>query len=303
MRGQVRWRREAWAVLQVAAWHWRRAWLAACLLLAAAAQAADAPALLTVVDGPATVIDGARQLGAVAGQRLAAGSIIDTGASTPLVRVEFADGSALDLGPDTHVMLLPPGLAGSGPRGPAFYLLQGWAKHTSAKGATVAGQLAPQLELLQVAGVTVGRVAGDEAMLFMESGKAQLLERKLKGGGTQVLKGGDFYARSGADKGSVAPKPAQAFLSGLPRSFRDTLPLLAAQFKGKAVEARPMPAPTYAAMKAWLSAEPVIRREFPKRFVTLAHDAAFREGLAKNLAAHPEWEPVLYPKPASGASR
>ncbi|MBI5259935.1 MAG: hypothetical protein HY855_25770 [Burkholderiales bacterium] len=279
------------------------AWLAAGLLVATAVQAADGPALLTVVDGPATVIDGARQLGATPGQRLAPASIIDTGPNTPLVRVEFADGSALDLGPDTHVMLLPPGLAGSGPRGPAFYLLQGWAKHTSAKGATVAGQLAPQLELLQVAGVTVGRVAGDESALFIESGKAQLLERKLKGAAPQALKSGDFYTRSGADKGSVAAKPASAFLSGLPRSFRDTLPPLAAQFKGKAVEARPLPAPAYAALKPWLSAEPVIRREFPRRFATLAQDAAFREGLAKNLAAHPEWEPVLYPKPASGASR
>ena len=144
---------------------------------------------------------------------------------------------------------------------------------------------------------------GDDAMLFVESGRVQLLERKLKGGPPLGVKGGEQYTRSGPEKGSIAPRPTAAFLQGLPRSFRDTLPPLAAHFKGKSVEPKPAPMPTYAALKPWLTAEPAIRREFPRRFVTLAHDPAFREALVKNLASHPEWEPILFPKPASGASR
>lgn len=269
------------------------------LLAGGTAHAAEAGALLTVVEGAATVIDGTRALAARAGLRVGAAAMIDTAANASLLRVEFADGGALDLGPDTRVMLLPPGLAGSGPRGPAFYLLQGWAKHTSGPRATTAGQLAPTLELLQVAGVTVGRVEGDEAALFVESGRAQLLERRLKAPATQALKSGDFYARAGADKGTVASRPSAAFLQKLPRSFRDTLPPLAAQFKGKNVTPQPLPMPAYAALRPWLSAEPAIRREFPRRFAALARDAAFRDALAANLSAHPEWEPVLFPKPAS----
>lgn len=282
--------------------------LSALLLVAASVgHAADSAALLTIVEGPASVTEGVRSLTAVPGLKLGAATLIDTAPSTNLLRVEFADGTTLDLGPDTRVMLMPPGLAGSGPKAPAFYLLQGWAKHSSAArtgGATGAGQLAPQLELLQVAGVTVGRVTDDEAWLFVESGKAQLLERKLKGAATLGLKSGELYVRSGSDKGTVAPRPSAAFLQGLPRSFRDTLPPLAGQFKGKSVEPKPGPAPTYAALKPWLSAEPAIRREFPKRFAALAKEGTFREALVKNLASHPEWEPVLFPpKPASSASR
>ncbi|HSW03156.1 hypothetical protein [Aquabacterium sp.] len=277
------------------------------LLAANLAQAAESGALLTIVEGPATVIDGARSLTAVPGLKLGAATLIDTTPATNLLRVEFADGSTLDIGPDSHVMLMPPGLAGSGPKAPAFYLLQGWAKHSTAgraDGATGAGQLAPQLELLQVAGVMVGRVSADEAMLFVESGRAQLLERKLKGSATLGLKAGELYSRSGSDKGTVVPRPTAAFLQGLPRSFRDTLPPLAAKFKGKPVEPKATPAPAYAALKPWLSAEPVIRREFPRRFGALAKDPAFREALVKNLSSHPEWEPVLFPpKPASNAFR
>ncbi len=283
----------------------RRALLLAALagLLPLAAHAADT-ALVTIVEGTApVVIDGARSLAAVPGMKLGAAALIDTAAGTSLVRVEFADGSTLDLGPDSHVMLLPPGLAGSGPKAPAFYLLQGWAKHSVAGKTSGGGQLSPQLELTQVAGVTVGRVAGEDAMLFVESGKVQLLERKLKGAPPLGVKAGEMYARSGAEKGSIAPRPSAAFLQGLPRSFRDTLPPLAAHFKGKTVEAKPAPMPGYAALKPWLTAEPAIRREFPRRFATLAHDATFREALVKNVASHPEWEPILFPKPASGASR
>jgi len=274
--------------------------LAGVFVAAPAARAADA--LLTVVEGPALIIDGARALLPAPGLRLPSATIIDTGDKTNLVRVEFNNGSTLDIGPDSKVMLLPPGLAGSGPKPPAFYLLQGWAKHSSADRAGGAGQLSAALEAQQVAGVTVSRIEGDDAALFLEAGATQLQERRGKGAKPVMLglKAGQFYSRTGADKGEVAPRPTAAFLQKLPRSFRDTLPPLAAQFKGKALEPKPAPMPGYAALKPWLAAEPAIRREFTKRFVKLAQEPAFRDALVKNMASHPEWEPVLFPpKPAT----
>lgn len=301
MRGLAGSRQGGWAVRRLGS-------VLGCVLMAWAVLAAPvahaADALLTVVEGPALIVDGMRALTPVPGLRLPSATIIDTSDKTSLVRVEFPNGSTLDIGPDSKVMLMPPGLAGSGPKPPAFYLLQGWAKHSSAERAGGAGQLAAALEAQQVAGVTVGRVEADESALFVEGGSAQLQERQGKGGKPVMLalKGGQFYSRRGTDKGEVAPRPSAAFLQKLPRSFRDTVPPLAAQFKGKSVEAKPAALPGYAVLKPWLAAEPSIRREFPKRFAKLAQEPAFREALVKNLASHPEWEPVLFPpKPASAA--
>lgn len=274
---------------------WRLGLAVLALVCGAVARAADAPALVTIVEGSATVLDGARLVPAVPGLRLAAGTIVDTAPATGLLRIEFADGSTLDLGPDSHALLLPPGLAGAGPKAPAFYLLQGWAKHSVAGSAKPGGQLAFAAEVLQPSGVTVSRADGEGLQLFVESGGLQLLERRLKPATTLTLKAGEFYERAGDAKGRVSPRPVPGFLQGVPRSFRDTIPPRAAQLKGKPAEPKPLPAPTYAALKPWLGAEPVIRREFPRRFRPFARDSAFREGLVKNLAAHPEWEPVLFP--------
>jgi len=266
-----------------------------------AARAADGPALITLVEGAALVIDGARSMQAAAGLRLGAATLIETSPTSQLLRVEFADGSMLDLGPDSKAMVLPPGLAGASPRAPAFYLLQGWAKHSSAGAAKPGGLLSHAAEGMQATGTTVSRVTGDGLQLFVETGTLQLLERRIKAPNTLTLKAGEFYARDGADKGQVSPRPTAGFLPSVPRAFRDTIPSRAAALKGGRVEPKPAPMPGYAALKAWLAAEPVIRREFPRRFITLAKDAAFRDGLVKNLSAHPEWEPILFPKPPASS--
>lgn len=278
--------------------------LVACAAAGGPARAADAAALITLVEGSALLIDGVRSQQAAPGLRLGAATIIETAASAQLLRVEFGDGSVLDLGPDTKAMVLPPGLAGAGPRGPAFYLLQGWAKHASAGATKPGGLLSFAAEGMQATGTTVSRVTGDGLQLFVETGALQLLERRAKAPNTLSLKAGEFYARAWNDKGQVSPRPAAGFLPTVPRAFRDTIPPRAAALKGTRVEPQAAPMPGYAALKPWLTAEPVIRREFPRRFATLAKEAAFRDGLVKNLAAHPEWEPVLFPPkpPASNPS-
>jgi hypothetical protein len=276
----------------------------ACVTAAAPAQAAEGPALITIVEGPALLMEGARSLQAVAGVRLGAATIVETAAAAQFLRIEFNDGSVLDLGPDTKVMVLPPGLAGAGPRGPAFYLLQGWAKHASAGATKPGGLLSFAAEGMQASGTTVSRATGERLDLFVETGALQLMERRIKPPSTLNLKAGEFYAREGNDKGQVSPRPQAGFLPAVPRAFRDTIPTRAAALKGTRPEPKAAPMPGYAALKPWLTAEPVIRREFPRRFAALAKDAAFRDGLVKNLAAHPEWEPVLFPPkpPASNPS-
>jgi hypothetical protein len=271
-------------------------------VVAPSAQAADA--VLTLLEGSATVIDGARALRATPGLRLSPGAIVESAPQASLVRVEFADGSVLDLGPATRVMLQPPGLAGSGPRAPAYYLLDGWAKHSSATGARpVAGQLTAAAELTQLAGVAVSRVGPGLTEIFVESGQGQGVERRGRGSAPIALRAGEFFRRSGSDKGQVLPRPDPAFLKDVPRAFRDTIAPQAGRLQGRPPVPQPAATPTYDTLQPWLVSEPVIRRELPRRFAVLAREGAFRDALQRHMSAHPEWDGVLHPAKPPGEAQ
>ena len=127
-------------------WHACGRAFAVLLWVAGAGQAAaaDADPRLSIVEGGATVVDGLSSFTAVPGMRLAPGALLDTGAATTLVRVEWPDGNALDLGPASRVMLAPtlgPQAGAAARHPPRFYLLRGWAKHTQT--AADAGQWSP----------------------------------------------------------------------------------------------------------------------------------------------------------------
>ncbi|MCK6433949.1 MAG: hypothetical protein L6Q68_13105 [Aquabacterium sp.] len=269
---------------------------------ATSAHAADA--VLTLLEGSATVVDGARALRAALGLRLSPGAIVESGPQASLVRVEFADGSVLDLGPATRVMLQPPGLAGSGPRPPGFYLLEGWAKHSSATGARpVAGQLTVAAELTQLAGVAVSRAGPGLTEIFVETGQGQGIERRGRAKAPIALRAGEFFRRSGSDKGEVLPRPDPAFLKDVPRAFRDTIAPQAGRLLGRPPVPQPAAPPTYDTLQPWLVSEPVIRREFPRRFAALAREGAFRAALERHLSAHPEWDAVLHPPKPPGEAQ
>jgi hypothetical protein len=275
------------------------------LALACAAAAASAAGLLTIVDGEATVVDGARTLIAGEGLKLPDDVILRTGVRTTLVRVEWADGTVADFGPDTHAMINPAGLAARGGRGPSVYLLRGWVKQASLGTVATGGLWSPRLEVPSFKGALVMMVAADEVWAFAESGALQVVERDTKPPTTHSLRTGETYARTGSAVGSVAQRPTPAQMQRVPRGFRDTLPLRAATLKSRDVEPRlGTPAP-YEELREWLNvAEPAMRRGFPKRFAARAREPAFRAGLAGDLGAHPEWERLLFPerfiiKPAS----
>lgn len=257
--------------------------------------------ILTILDGEAQLLLGARAAAAAEGLHLPASTLVETQANTALLRLEWPDGSVLDLGPDTRLMLQPAGLRRSG-QAPAYYLLSGWAKHQSGSAGPHRGHVSPQVDALPSQGVTVVQVGADQSLLYCEAGQTQLAER-AGAAARHSLSAGAAYLRKGTQTGQLLPRPDPAWLKTVPRAFRDTIALRAARFEGKKLEPAARPAPSYAALAPWLTAEPALRREFPRRLATLAREPAFRAALIQNLVAHPEWEPLLFPerflKPAS----
>lgn len=266
--------------------------LAACLL--AVGGAAQAAALVTIVEGEAQLLDGARAVQAAEGLKIGDETLLHTGPRTQLVRVEWADGTAADFGPDTRAMIAP-GALGRGGRGPAVYLLQGWVKLSALGSAPAAGVTGPRFELPAFKGAVLVLSQGDETWVFAESGTAAVTERDLKGA-PLPLKNGEVYTRAGAAKGTVAPRPTPAQMQRVPRGFRDSLPLRTAALKDKPAAAKPGTAWSYAELKPWLLAEPPLRKAWPRRLAERTRDPAFRQALAENLATHPDWEPVLFPE-------
>lgn len=264
---------------------------------------AQAAALVTIVDGESTLIDGARATVATEGQKVGDETLVRTGTKATLLRVEWPDGSVADFGPDTHAMLNPVGFGTRGGRTPSVYLLRGWLKLSAMGSGPASGLLAPRVDVQPFKGVLAVLVSGDETWVFAESGGAPLVERDLKPASNVALKNGEVYLRAGQAKGAVTPRPTPAQMQRVPRGFRDSLPLRTAALKDKSVSAKAAPAPAYADLRDWLVAEAPLRKTFTRRFAERARDPAFRAGLAEGLTRHPEWEPVLFPerfiKPAS----
>lgn len=263
------------------------AWLAGAALATPAAERAT----LTLLDGEATVVDGASRSAATIGQTLSPAAMLETRATDSFLRVELPDRTAIDLGPGTKAMINPPGFPARAGHAPVLYLLRGWAKVTAPERKAVGGVVAPMLELLPLDGVAVLQVNRSERHVFAETGALELQERP--GGKRVPVPAGQYY--KGED--GVAPRPSADFLATVPRAFRDQLPLRAAALKDKAVAPTALPAPTYAELAEWLTAEPAVRRVFPQRFGALARDGAFRQQLQSHLSSHPEWGPILNPPP------
>jgi hypothetical protein len=268
-----------------------RLFITTCALLLAlpAARAAEAPALVTLLEGQATVIAGVRAFAAAVGAKLGAGTLVETDGKLALMRLEWPDGSLLDLGPGTKVMLRPAAAAGRKPA--QFYLLQGWAKQSQP--AAGAGQLLLAAEVAPFKGVLVSQVDEGQTLLFSEQGAIQVTPRR--GGAPMALDTGKAAGFALNVQPQVLARPPSPWLQKVPRAFRETIPSRAALVKG--------PEPTlvqrgplgYAALQPWLAAEPAVRAGFQQRFAELLADRAFRDAVDQGLAQHPEWEPVLRP--------
>jgi hypothetical protein len=264
----------------------------------AATVAGPGEGVVTILEGDAWVLQGSTdRVAGAEGLKLRPGAIVETGARTALLRIELG-GTAIDLGPDTRAMLWPAGFAARGEPPASLYLQRGWTKISAPQGATAVGLVSPAFSLPSLQGVAVAFIGADEAVLFLESGSARLVERRgAKGASPIALRNSECYVQAGTARGTVLPRPAAAMLERMPRAYRDTLPLRAARFEGRDVEGRALDAPSYAELQSWLDGEEALRRPLVRRFAARAREADFRRELIAHLPAHPEWRPVLYPPP------
>lgn len=258
---------------------------AATLVALLPALAGAAPlGLVTIVDGGGlALVRGSQRLAAGEGVALQADDIVRSGAGTRLARLELADGTTLDLGPETELLLRPQALPG--PRAALLYLLRGWLKVGAAEATGIA---TPQGDLARVAGHAVVRVAGRSMLVFAEAGRVEL-ER-------DTLRDGDAWVRRDGATGSVHKRPPADLLEGLPRGFTDPLPRRSARFAASPATPGPAEEPAYAELAAWLNGEPPLRAAFVPRFAARARDPAFRRALVAELRSHPEWDRTLFPE-------
>lgn len=258
----------------------------------------------TLLDGEALVIRAASKFPAAEGLRVQSDDIIHTGAGTRIARIEFADGTMLDLGPATRVLLRPQ-LGGSlaGARAAAservqqIYLLRGWAKLATPKAgpSTALDFASRQVDLQHLAGTVVVQSGPDDALVFVESGAAQLQERRNSAAAqAHVLAAGQAYAARGGEA-AVQRRPPPGLLQTLPRAFADSLPSRAARYARVHVEPAAAVPIAYDDVAEWINAERVLRLAFRERWAARAADPRFRAGLVADMKAHPEWDRLLFP--------
>jgi hypothetical protein len=274
--------------------------LAAAIAAPCLALAADNLGAITILEGQALIYRGGGRLHGNEGVRLGAGDIVETAAST-FAQLELSDRSVAQLGPATRVMLNT-----GAPRKkaePWLHVMDGWVKLSSVKREAAAG---PGFEMrgawFEIAtanpGIVVLHSSAAELSLFAELGEARLTERQSSASNatTVNLKAGNFYQRKPPARSTVTGATPTAFVSEMPRAFRDSLPPRLDRFAERQVQAKDAPAFGYADVAPWLQAEPAIRRPLMQRWRGKAREPAFRSALIANLSAHPEWDPILFPE-------
>ena len=262
----------------------------------AAPEPAAAPArpwaLLTIADGEVSVLRGRLRLTATEGSHLEPQDMVHTEAATRVARVEFGDGSVLDLGPATQALLQPQSRAWPKERAAIAYLAQGWAKLRTPRAAAQAspgGLASATLDLATPdGGVVLAHITAEAAFAFVEAGRAQLLEyRGTREPRELALGEGHAYMRSAAGEiGAAALRPTPALLRETPRALTDTLPLRASLWAQRAAPALAAGEPVRASDVAlWLDSEPALRSSLRARFAAPARSGgkatlAFTQGNA-----------------------
>jgi hypothetical protein len=259
------------------------------------AQAVEPVGVVTILEGDAITIRGLSQFGLAEGVRLLSNDLVETGKST-FLRIEFSDGTIVDLGPATRIQVNRPTLRKSDR--PAFYLLSGLMKLSAGKlGANSKASIAsPQFDAVNLDGNSVEQAQGSASALFAEDAPVHVLDHSRGASAPIQLKSGDFLTLRSTDAPKVSGRPAQEFIAVLPRQFEDTIPPRIARFSGRDVLPKALGGFSYGDVEAWLDAEPVIRRRFVYEWAAKADDEAFRQHLEDRLIRHPEWERLLYPE-------
>ncbi len=257
--------------------------------------------VVSIKEGELVVLRESREFPAAEGLRLRADDIVRSRDGTRLARIELDDGTLLDLGPATELLLQPRALSGGAERGLMLYLLRGRLKLGTAPGQGASGmRLAlPQLGLAQLAGSVVVRATPLATLVFMETGRADVFERAQgQPASRHTLTDGDAFVARATLPGELLRRAPGDLIDGLPRAFVDSLPRRAALWRGRVTEPAVGSEPSYASVAPWVNSEALLRPLFVQRFAALARDPRFRAGLLGELRAHPEWKRVLFPAKA-----
>jgi len=270
--------------------------IAALLFCAGAPAFGQAVGILTVVEGSLQLVRGATTYAAGQGVALLNGDMLAVDPKGQ-AQIEFADGAILNLSRGTRALIL--GAQSQG--GEAGVALQsGWAKFAwvKAAGAKPHRYITPHARLGAAGATGVLRIGGESSEVFIESGTARLVELSKAGSpaGGRDLKGGEFAVRGAVQPLSVSPRPSAEFVKAMPGYFRDDLPAYLPRARNKSAEPAREHDATYAEVEPWLKASAPIRRPLVERFRNRAKDPQFRSKLIENLAAHPEWDRILFPE-------
>lgn len=255
--------------------------------------AAASIGIVTIAEGEASVVREAQRFAVAEGLRVHDEDIVRTGPDARLLRLELADGSTLDLGPDTELMLQPRAAGRFGERAATLYLMRGWLKVASGAGA-LTGIASAAADLHTLAGTAVLRVAPEAVLVFVESGQARVSEPDTAS--EMALAEGDAFVRRGRASATSARRPPADLLQGLPRSFADSLPRRTARWQARPVEPGAGTPVSYAEVARWIDGEPALRALAVPRFATRAGDRAFRAALVAGVRSHPEWSRTLFPE-------
>ena len=250
---------------------------------------------VTILEGSAIVFHGTSKFAAVEGVRVQPGDLVETGKDS-FVRLEYEDGTRIDLGPKTQTQIAHP-TETKGDRA-ALYVLSGWIKLTVAesKRPPTAAFATPLFDGTEIGGVVVAHIGPRGGALFVETGRARAANRHVRSPATPTLASGDFVSITGDGRALVDSHPSGEFLDQMPRPFRDSLPSRLARFRDHPTAAKSLGEFSYSDVEGWINAEPAVRRQFVQTWRAKADDPEFRLELTGKLALHPEWGPVLFPE-------
>lgn len=272
--------------------------LLAFLLLPISAAAQEI-GTVTLVEGTLRLMRGTAVLQGVEGMRLHPGDILES--SDPgFAQLEFSKGSIVALGAATRVFLLHFGGGGEGttPAVAELVMLGGWLKGETHSNAGAYRYDSPLLAASTREGTVLLHAAAGESEMFLESGSALVGEVTPEGIWPRptAARAGQFFSRRAGRVTATASRPDAAFISSMPRPFRDTLPPRLSRFSGKPAEPKRDHEVSYAEVQPWLTMAHAWRRGLVQRFEPRLRDAAFRAALEHHLKDHPEWDPILHPE-------
>lgn len=262
-------------------------------------SAAQAFGTVTILEGDALVLRGPGRVHAIEGLRLVAADIVEMG-DKGFAQIELGDKTRLLLGPNARVLVN----ASAPKQKPELtaYALGGWFKliGTSREPQSNTPALefrSPRFALPTTRADIVVRMTAEQIDVFAESGAAQLLERAAPAAAQPIeIKPGQHYFRKGNEKASVRAGAQPALVAEMPRAFRDSLPARIVQFAGKDIVAKTAPDFTYEDVADWLKGDPNVRRPLVARWRHKSREPAFRNALIANMAAHMEWDRIVFPE-------